>query len=112
MQKELNTIFQLEEAEKFDEAFEAYNVLFSQYLSEYIVWKHFYFFLWMAIEDATSVFHEKIDLRNLLKGMFDEGNSKFSSIADFNFTAGYTVSIFPYEYGDYDDLTILQKECY
>ncbi len=36
--------------------------------------------------------------------MFDEGKKTFAAKADFNFIAGYTVSIFPYEYGEYDDL--------
>lgn len=35
--------------------------------------------------------------------MFNEGKKTFADNADFNFIAGYTVSIFPYEYGDYED---------
>jgi hypothetical protein len=60
--------------------------------------------LWAAIEDAPSSFHTKINLTQLLVGMLQEGKDKFATIADFNFIAGYTVSIFPYEYGDYETL--------
>jgi hypothetical protein len=60
--------------------------------------------LWTAIEDAPSSFHDEINLRHLLQVMFDEGKKAFADKEDFNFIAGYTVSIFPYEYGEYDDL--------
>ncbi len=103
----LQDIFQLEHSEKFDEAFEAYNGLYLKNIADYELWKHFYFFLWTAIEDAPSSFHDRINLRHLLQEMFDEGKRAFSNEADFNFIAGYTVSIFPYEYGNYHDL---QKE--
>ena len=72
--------------------------------SDYEIWKHFYFFLWTAIEDAPTIFHDKVNLRHLLKVLFDEDKERFADKADFNFIAGYTVSIFPYEYGDYNDL--------
>jgi hypothetical protein len=104
MTQSLQEIFRLENAKKFDEAFDAYNDLYNQNKNDYEVWKHFYFFLWTAIEDAPSIFHDKITLRHLLQVMLDEGKKTFSDNADFNFIADYTVSIFPYEYGDYDDL--------
>ncbi|KAB7731850.1 hypothetical protein F5984_06395 [Rudanella paleaurantiibacter] len=100
----LQDIFKLEDDEKFEEAFEAYSELYNQNKIDYEVWKHFYFFLWTAIEDAPSSFHDKINLRDLLQIMFDEGKKTFADNADFNFIAGYTVSVFPYEYGNYDDL--------
>lgn len=104
MTKSLEDIYKLEDAEKFDEAFAAYDSIYNQSKNAYEVWKHFYFFLWTAIEDAPSSFHNKINLRHLLQLMFDEGKKTFADNADFNFIAGYTVSIFPYEYGDYEDL--------
>ena len=104
MSQSLQHIFQLEDSEQFDKAFEAYQALYSTSKTDYEVWKHFYFFLWTAIEDAPSSFQDKVDLRPLLQEMLDEGKRAFSDITDFNFIAGYTVSIFPYEYGDYDDL--------
>jgi hypothetical protein len=104
MTQSLQRVFDLEDAEKFDEAFEAYNDLYKRNKHDYELWKHFYFFLWTAIEDAPCSFHDKINLRQLLKEMLDEGKQIFSDKADFNFVAGYTISIFPYEYGDYDNL--------
>lgn len=100
----LNEILDLEDRELFGEVFDAYDKIYVQNSDDYEVWKHFYFFLWIAIEDAPSSFHQRIDLRSLLQRMFDEGKEKFSELADFNFVAGYTVSIFPYEYGDYETL--------
>lgn len=104
MKEALRDIFKLEDAGKFEEAFETYSVLYIKNKNDYEVWKHFYFFLWTAIEDAPSNFHDKINLRHLLQQLFEEGKQLFSDKADFNFIAGYTISIFPYEYGDYDDL--------
>jgi hypothetical protein len=104
MSKTLQDIFNLEDTKKFEEVFEAYNNLYKKNKKDYEVWKYFYFFLWTAIEDAPLSFHNKIDLRQLLKVMLDEGKQTFAEIADFNFIAGYTISIFPYEFGNYEDL--------
>lgn len=109
MTQPLQEIYKLEDSEKFDEAFDAYNDLHHRNKNEYEVWKHFYFFLWTAIEDAPSSFHDKINLRHLLQEMFDEGIKTFVEKADFNFIAGYTVSLFPYEYGNYDDFEKKEK---
>jgi hypothetical protein len=104
MIQSFKNIFLLEDSEQFDEAFNSYDNLYNQNKNDYNVWKHFYFFLWTAIEDAPSSFHDKINLRHLLQVMFDEGKKAFADNPDFNFITGYTVSIFPYEYGDYEDL--------
>ena len=104
MKQTLEKIFELEEENKFDEVFELYQTLYSESKSDYEIWKNFHFFLWIAIEDGTTEFNERIEVNKLLQKLFDEGKSNFSELADFNFIAGYTVSIFPYEYGDYDDL--------
>ena len=96
MSHSLQQILELEDEKKFDEAFDAYNVLYSRN-KEYEVWKHFYFFLWAAIDDAPSDFQNKIGLRQLLQVMLDNGRQAYATHADFNFIAGYTVSIFPYE---------------
>ena len=104
MKQLLEDIFILEEREEFEKVFDLYSNAYSNSIADYDIWKHFYFFLWIAIEDAPSNFHDKINLRQLLQDMFDEGKKHFIDIADFNFIAGYTVSIFPYEYGEYDCL--------
>lgn len=106
MKQELEKIFELEEENKFIEVYELYQNLYSENKLEYEAWKFFYFFLWNAIEDAPDEFQEEIEIRKLIQNMYNEGKSKFSELADFNFIAGYTVSIFPYEYGNYDDLEL------
>lgn len=73
MEQPLQDIFTLEEAKAFDDAFEAYDGLYNRDRNNYEVWKHFYFFLWIALEDAKSSFHDKVNLRHLLQVMFDEG---------------------------------------
>lgn len=40
----------------------------------------------------------------------NNGLNKHSELAEFNFITGYTVSIFPYEFGDYEELNIKGSE--
>jgi hypothetical protein len=101
MTQELEAIFDLEDAGNYEQAFNSYAALYNDNRHDYEVWKHFYFFLWLAIEDTPSIFHVKINLRHLLQEMYIEGKLAFSGSADFNFVAGYTIHLFPYEYGDY-----------
>lgn len=103
MTQALNDILQREDEGDFDQTFALYTELYAKNASDYEVWKHFYFFLWTAIEDAPSEFHNRIQLRQRIQVMLDDGKRMFSDSADFNFIAGYTVSIFPYEYGNYED---------
>lgn len=104
MTNQLIDILELEGKGNFERVFELYSDLYEKKNDDYETWKYFYFFLWSAIEDAPSSFQENIKLRQRLQKMLDDGKSKFNGLADFNFIAGYTVSIFPYEYGDYNDL--------
>ena len=106
MKESLQNIFELEDAEKFEEVYKIYYDLYLEDKLDYEIWKHFYFFLWTAIEDAPSEFNEKINHNEMMQKMFEDGKKYFYDLADFNFIAGYTVSIFPYEYGNYDDLEI------
>lgn len=100
----IETILNLEEKNEFDKALKAYQKLYSDHRLDFEVWKHFFFFLWICIEDAPSEFQQKIDTRIELEKMLNEGKKNFSELAEFNFLAGYAVSIFPYEFGDYEDL--------
>lgn len=103
-------ILQLEDQEDFDEAFALYKELYERNSTDFEIWKHFYFFLWIAIEDASSEFHDRINLRQRLRKMYKEGQKSFQNLTEFKFIAGWTVSIFPYEYGDYEDLESQGKE--
>jgi hypothetical protein len=106
----LKDILEIEDGGDYDKAFELYNRLYQTNPSDLEIWKHFYFFLWTAIEDASSEFHERINLRQKLQDLYDEGKEKFQDKTEFKFIAGWTVSIFPYEYGDYEDLEKEGKE--
>ena len=91
----------MEDTGQVEEAFIAYQKLYQEERKDYSIWKNFYFFLWMMIEDAPGSFREKVELQSLMRKMYDEGKTQFSENADYNFIAGYTVSIFPYAFGDY-----------
>ncbi|MCZ8331654.1 MAG: hypothetical protein O9282_10110 [Flavobacterium sp.] len=103
MQKELIKIIELENSNDFELAFLEYDNLYNQNKSDFEIWKYFYFFLWIIIENMPNDFVEKIKREERLKEMFSDGNSKFSNNPEFNFIVGYTMSIFPYEFGDFDE---------
>lgn len=108
--KNIQYILELEDQEDFDKVFDLYNQLYETNPLDFEVWKHFYFFLWTAIEDASSEFHDRINLRQKLQDMYFEGKKRFQDYTEFKFIAGWTISIFPYEYGDYEDLEKEGKE--
>jgi tetratricopeptide (TPR) repeat protein len=108
--KNLKTILEIEDKGDFDKAFDLYNKLYKSDPSNFEIWKHFYFFLWIAIEDASSDFQDRINFRQRLTEMYDEGKKRFQKLTEFKFIAGWTISIFPYEYGDYEDLEKEGKE--
>lgn len=63
----LQDIFHLEDEWEFNRAFQAYSEIYSRNKSDYVIWKHFYFFLWMAIEEAPTSFQDKVDLDTYCK---------------------------------------------
>ena len=77
MKQSFQNIFELEDAEKFDEVYKIYSDLYLESKSDYEIWKHFYFFLWTAIEDAPNEFNEKINHSEMMQKMFDEGKKTF-----------------------------------
>ena len=103
MKDELINILDLENKKEFESAFNSYENLYLQNKNDFEIWKHFYFFLWIVIENMSNEFVEKISREKKLKEMFNEGKLIFSEKAEFNFIVGYTMSIFPYEFGDYDE---------
>ena len=101
MEKELIKIIELENNRKFELAFQAYVELYSRNKNDFEVWKYFFFFIWVIIEEMPNEFSEKIEREKKLKEMFVEGFAIFSQNAEFNFIAGYVMSNFPYEFGDF-----------
>ncbi|MDM1542990.1 hypothetical protein HX075_07470 [Empedobacter sp. 189-2] len=108
----LENIFKLESEEKYNEAYYQYKSLLKTSPLNFDIWKYYYFFLWSMIEDVNGVFtiFKGEDLRNELKNELDYGLKNFEKIAEFNFLAGYTTSIFPYEYGDYEEMENFGKQ--
>ena len=112
MNYNLENIFKLESEEKYNEAYYQYKSLLKTSPLNFDIWKYYYFFLWSMIEDVSGVFtiFKGEDLRNELKNELDYGLKNFEKIAEFNFLAGYTTSIFPYEYGDYEEMENFGKQ--
>jgi hypothetical protein len=110
MNQNLEQIFELESAEKYNEAYSLYRKLISENNEDFEMWKNYFFFLWSMLEDVNGVFRKDIDLRTELESELKSGLNKYSELAKFNFIAGYAVSIFPYEFGDYEELDTKGKE--
>ena len=110
MNRNLEQIFELETSEKYNEAYSEYKKLLSENNADFKTWKYYFFFLWSMIEDVNGVFKKDIDLRTELESELKNGLKKYSELAEFNFIAGYTISIFPYEFGDYEKLEVKGKE--
>jgi hypothetical protein len=104
MNKNLEQIFELESTEKYNEAYSLYQKLISENNLDFQTWKYYFFFLWTMIEDVNGLFTKDIDLRTELESELKNGINKYSDLAEFNFIAGYTICIFPYEFGDYKEL--------
>ena len=110
MNKNLENILELENRKEFENAFKSYEHLYSKDKQNFEVWKYFYFFLWIIIENMPNDFVEKINREERLKNMYYEGKQNFSELAEFNFIVGYTMSIFPYEFGNFEEHEKLSAE--
>jgi hypothetical protein len=101
--EKLKEIVKLEDLGLFEEAFIAYNSIFLPEEPNFEIWRYYYFFLWTSYEDASSEFFERIEAEKRLQDLIKIGVMNFSEIAEFNFIAGYTICIFPYIYGEYEE---------
>lgn len=118
MKENLEKIFILESEEKYDEAFLLYKSLLKLNPSSFEIWKYYFFFLWSMIEDVNGNFTiiKNENLNTELNKELQFGIENFEDLADFNFITGYAILIFPYEFGDYDELEklgqkLLNKAC-
>lgn len=111
MEQPLKEIFILESDQKFDEAFSLYKTLLKSEPLNFEYWKHYFFFLWSMLEDGIGIFSvlKNEELHKELKKELQYGLDNFENIDEFNLIAGYTISIFPYEFGDYDELEEIGK---
>jgi hypothetical protein len=99
----LPEILQLEEQQELEPAFHAYVALYVQHPTVYPVWRHFYFFLWAALDEAPGELVERLGVSAYLRKLLGEGESRFATQADFCFLAGYTIAILPYEFGPFEE---------
>jgi hypothetical protein len=106
----LQDILQFEDQQQLEQAFHAYQELYKGQLTDYQIWRHFYFFLWSALDDAPVELLERLGVNTCLRDVFAEGESRFGGQADFHFLAGYTIAILPYEFGPYDEWEQKGKE--
>ncbi|WBA44385.1 hypothetical protein [Hymenobacter canadensis] len=105
----LQDVLQFEE-QQFEQAFHAYLDLYGQHPTDYQIWRHFYFFLWAALDQAPVELLERLGVTARLRALFTEGESRFTTLAEFQFLAGYTVAILPYEFGPFDEWEQKGKE--
>ena len=106
MNENLEQIFVLESSENYNEAYSLYQKWISESEQDFRTWKYYFFFLWSMLEDVNGQFTKEIDLPTELKMELNKGLKKYSELAEFNFIAGYVISIFPYEFGEYEELEI------
>lgn len=111
MEQPLKEIFILESDQKFDEAFTLYKTLLKSDPLNFEYWKHYFFFIWSMLEDLNGIFStlNNEELHKELKKELQYGLDNFENIDEINLIAGYTISIFPYEFGDYDELEEIGK---
>jgi len=111
MKQKLEKIFILESEEKYNEAFSSYKSLLKLNRLNFEIWKHYFFFLWSMIEDVGNfTIIEDNKLKVELNKELQFGLRNFKNIAEFNFITGYTIHIFPYEFGDYEEFEELGRK--
>lgn len=108
--KTLKDILILEYKGEFELAFEFYNELYQSNKSDFEVWKHYFFFMWLAPEETSEEFQNKINLQQLLRDLYSEGKEQFQNETEFKFITGYAISILPYEFGDYAEYEKIGNE--
>jgi len=104
MDSKISQILELEETQKYEQAFHEYEKLD---LNEFDNWKYFYFYLWyinvehFPLDQSEFIKKNQLDIK--LKELAEFGFEQFGTIAEFQFLAGYTINLFPYYYGDYEE---------
>jgi hypothetical protein len=111
----LDEILELEENLQLEEAFHKYQELYQKDFTDFHIWKHYYFFLWYTEVESGCInggmkFTEKHAIGKLINPLFLEGKERFIHLAEFNFIVGYTISLFPYYYGEYEEMEAYGEE--
>lgn len=103
----LDQILQLEGNKEYIPALYAYRKAYADNPEDYFLWRHYYFMLWYLLAEdfplglQDFVTQEKIDAE--LKRVGLAGIEQYKDSPDALFVLGYTTSIFPYYFGDYNE---------
>ena len=99
-------ILDLEESENYISAFEEYQKQFDAN-NDFEFWKHYYFFLWyIVVEDLPlklESFVRENKIESTLKRVGNFGLQTFKDNPEALFILGYTIAIFPYYFGEYEE---------
>ena len=96
----LKEILELEENQEYNAAYYAYQELLYENDKDFESWKHYFFFLWYMLDVVEGQFTVDINLKNTLVVELKKGQKLYDDIPEFNFIAGYAISIVPYEFGN------------
>lgn len=104
MNSRISKILELEETQKYEQAFHEYQKLD---LNDFDNWKYFYFYLWYINVEHFPLdlaeFIQKNELDTKLKELAELGFERFGKNPEFQFLTGYTINLFPYYFGDYEE---------
>lgn len=111
MNNQLQKIFESEDRNDFETAFLLYEELD---LEKFNNWKYFYFFLWYVLVEefplGAAELVEKYDLHTKLKSITNFGYEKFEDLPEFEFIVGYTMGLFPYLFGEWNEFEKVGQE--
>ena len=100
MKSILETAYTLEDENDFESAFLLYRNAFDMDREDFQLWRSFYFFLWYCLAEDGFLKCEKFILDYNLRQEYDlllnYGHETYSSIPEFYFIVGYTISVYPY----------------
>jgi hypothetical protein len=103
----LDNILELEHSENYISAFKEYQKQFS-ISQDFKLWKHYYFFLWYVNVEDSALKIEDFVLENeigiLLNEVAQFGVKTFKNNPETLFILGYTISVLPYYFGEYEKL--------
>ncbi|WP_139149711.1 hypothetical protein [Flavobacterium caeni] len=95
----------MEKDEKYILAYEEYKKAYFKESENFDLWKNYYFFLWYIMAEDTALkltnFIKQNSIETLLPSIASDGIKKYKLNPEALFILGYTVSLFPYFFGEY-----------
>lgn len=114
--KQLSDVLELEDLKAYNDAYYSYRKLEFENNNDFNYWKHYFFFLWQMLEGVEGAFTVSIDLKKTLLKELNKGEGLYAHIPEFNFLAGYAISIMPSIFGSCEvyekkSIQLLEKAC-